>query len=361
MVPSVPNLDGLIALAGQDGVDIRPTLLRVLTDLYVQKRRHSEAEEHRYTELALSLLGGVDTATRTAVARKLAPYRQAPYPVMRRLARDVIEVAEPVLRQASCLREDDLLGVIKDFGDRHAAAIEARNIDNDATEPADAPGQTNEMPAGSDSRAFGDHQAVTPRRALPRYAPTRLGRTFLNAGAAERRALLAQIERDSLAVAPGALPITSQGAVGELETAALQRRPEAFAGTLERVLRISADTASRIVDDPGGEPVVVAAKALAVPADVLVRILLLLNPRVGHSVERVFSLADVHERLSVQAARTLVASWQSAHAHEMATMEYRPLHWDDERTRGRHELAPHLGRRAAAEQRVANSEAANSE
>ena len=34
-----PKLEGLDSLARRDGVDIQPTLLRVLTDLYVQKAR----------------------------------------------------------------------------------------------------------------------------------------------------------------------------------------------------------------------------------------------------------------------------------------------------------------------------------
>ena len=72
MLPTLPNLDGLIGLARQDGVDVRPTLLRVLTDLYVQKPAHTREEEHRFTELTLSLLTGVDVPARVAVARKLA-------------------------------------------------------------------------------------------------------------------------------------------------------------------------------------------------------------------------------------------------------------------------------------------------
>ena len=39
------------------GVDIRPTLLRVLTDHYLHRRIHSPDEERHYTELALRLLG----------------------------------------------------------------------------------------------------------------------------------------------------------------------------------------------------------------------------------------------------------------------------------------------------------------
>ena len=36
-----PTSNGLVELANRDGVDIRPTLLRVVTDLYVQKPSHS--------------------------------------------------------------------------------------------------------------------------------------------------------------------------------------------------------------------------------------------------------------------------------------------------------------------------------
>ena len=37
------------------GVDIRPTLLRAMVDLYVQKQTHTEQEEQQFTKLALRL------------------------------------------------------------------------------------------------------------------------------------------------------------------------------------------------------------------------------------------------------------------------------------------------------------------
>ena len=104
---TLPNLDGLIGLARRDGVDVRPTLVRVLTDLYVQKSAHTRDEEHRYTELTLWLLAGVDIPTRAAVAKKLAAHGQAPRAVLRRLARDVFEVAEPVLKGSAVLRSEE--------------------------------------------------------------------------------------------------------------------------------------------------------------------------------------------------------------------------------------------------------------
>ena len=72
------SLDSLVDLACRDGVDIRPTLLRVLTDLYVQKPAHSSEEERHYTELALRLIDSVDLATRVTIAKKLGAYAGAP-------------------------------------------------------------------------------------------------------------------------------------------------------------------------------------------------------------------------------------------------------------------------------------------
>src|SRR5437588_11486279 len=121
-----PKLEGLDSLARRDGVDIRPTLVRVLTDLYVQKPAHGAEEERHYTELALRLIDSVDLATRATIAKKLSAYAGAPPAVARRLARDVIEVAEPILRHSRALTAADLEAVVCDFGASHAAILAER-------------------------------------------------------------------------------------------------------------------------------------------------------------------------------------------------------------------------------------------
>lgn len=84
--PSASNpLDSLVDLACRDGVDIRPTLLRVVTDLYVQKPNHSAEEETQFVELALGLIEAVDPQTRAVVATTLAGYTAAPAAVLRKL------------------------------------------------------------------------------------------------------------------------------------------------------------------------------------------------------------------------------------------------------------------------------------
>ncbi len=354
---TLPNLDGLIGLARRDGVDVRPTLVRVLTDLYVQKSAHSRDEEHRYTELTLWLLAGVDIPTRAAVAKKLAAYGQAPRAVVRRLARDVFEVAEPVLKGSAVLTSEDLLAVIRDFGPRYAGAIGARDRpDAPAADPPAERSAVEAVAAGSDDavadRASPEVQAGEPSDAgadladpvVDKPEPAGIGEYFLHAGSSERRLLLANLEDGTLGASEKTFAAVSEDAIRRLEAAAMQRRPDEFVRELELSLRIPAHRAREIVRDDTGEPIVVAAKALQMPSDILLRVLLFLNPVIGHSVERVFALVNLYDQLSAEAALHLVSSWQNALPTERRTARYQPLHWNDETRGARQALAQH-GRR----------------
>src|SRR5258705_11121684 len=86
-----PGFDGLMTLSRREGVDIRPTLLRVLTDLYVQASAHSDDEERQFVELTSRLIDEVDDATRAVVRARLAIYPGTPAEVLKRL-----RVAPPI-------------------------------------------------------------------------------------------------------------------------------------------------------------------------------------------------------------------------------------------------------------------------
>src|ERR1700710_1650731 len=83
--PLFPCFDGLMTLSRREGVDIRPTLLRVLTDLYVQARAHSDDEARQFVELTSRLIDQVDDATRAAVRARLAIYPGTPAEIARKL------------------------------------------------------------------------------------------------------------------------------------------------------------------------------------------------------------------------------------------------------------------------------------
>src|SRR3974390_458201 len=83
--PLFPGFDGLMTLSRREGVDIRPTLLRVLTDLYVQASAHSADDTRQFVELTSRLIDEVDDATRAAVRARLAIYPGTPAEILGKL------------------------------------------------------------------------------------------------------------------------------------------------------------------------------------------------------------------------------------------------------------------------------------
>jgi len=305
--PTFASLEGLLEPSRREGFDIRPTLLRVLTDLYVQGRVHTPEDESHYTELALRLIDAVDVAARAAAAAQLAEHADAPRAVILRLARDVIEVAEPILRFSSRLAAAELQAIARECGPAHAAIIAAR------TQVVPRPSS----PGGEPSRlAAGDAD--------------KLCETFFAADAAERRLILTNL--DYAAAAPASPPIAGPSTVSRLETAALAHNPDAVTRELARVLGVSQRLARRIVEDELGHPLLVAAKALRFPADVLQRMLLFINPQVGQSVQRVFELASLYQAMPQKAALRLLTIWRAADPADGRIARERSLH--ARRTRG---------------------------
>lgn len=283
--PASPPLDGLFDLACRDGVDIRPTLLRVLTDLYVQKPSHTAYEETQYVELALGLIQSADEPTRTAVIASLRNYAAAPKAIMAAL------------------------------GETHAA-------------PAPRP----MAEAMQDiAQAMAQEMARRPAEPVDEPASDDLADLFFAAPASERRLILANLD-----VVGGTRlrPLAAaHETVAQLEMSALQRNPDAFGRTLMRDLGLERRLAERIVHDESGEALVIVAKAIGMKAAVLQRILLFLNPAIGQSIERVYDLANLFDELSVQAAAHMLSTWCKPVTRKQPV--HAPLLYDDERRRAR--------------------------
>src|ERR1700759_4154558 len=94
--PLFPGFDGLMTLSRREGVDIRPTLLRVLTDLYVQSEMHSADEQRQFVELTSRLIDQVDDATRAAVRARLSIYPDAPLEILSKLGLRPAPAEQPV-------------------------------------------------------------------------------------------------------------------------------------------------------------------------------------------------------------------------------------------------------------------------
>jgi hypothetical protein len=301
-----PAFDGLLDLAQHDGVDIRPTLLRVITDGYIQNAMPTQEDERQYAELATRLLEETDITARAAVAVRLAHHPKAPRAVVQILARDVLEVAEPILRHSCGLTPADCEAIIRECGPFHAAIIAERG----------------RIPAASEVMVTQPDPVPEPSNS----GAVELCELFFSADAPERRLILLNLDyatpqpHEAHAVPPRA-------DIWRLEMAALRHQSEVVIRELENALGISNGQACRIVNDELGEPIVAAAKAIDMPSEVLQRVLLFLNPKIGQSVDRVYELATLHSEISADAAHRLIAIFREADAAEQTRSRRTPPAW----------------------------------
>jgi hypothetical protein len=294
--PLFPGFDGLMTLSRREGVDIRPTLLRVLTDLYVQANAHTSDEERHFVELTSRLIDAVDDATRAAVRARLAVYPGTPAGVLKKLG----------LTPAG-------------FGQSASAAPEI-HLAASRSEPSPVSRQPELLPAST--------LAMQPKDAAE------ITSMFSRASASERALILHNLHEAPLR-ASARIPVArAKRAIETLEMAAFAADLENFTLELGDSLILPWRVAGEIVNDPGGEPLACATKALNMPLPVFQRILLFLKPEFGSSVHTVYRLSRLYERLSERSALVMLAAWRGA-TMAVTRAKFRPGLYDDESSRAR--------------------------
>lgn len=294
--PLFPGFDGLITLSRREGVDVRPTLLRVLTDLYVQAKSHSGDEERQFVELASRLIDQVDDATRAAVKARLAIYPATPDPIMRKLG-------------LSAAQEGRRIPLAREIPAPPAAPAPART-------PTDA------------ELRMASNMSMQPKDAAEIHD------MFFRAKGAERALILHNLAETPLKAAPRIPTARAKRAIETLEMAAFAGDAENFALELGESLILPARVAAQIVDDPGGEALAVAARALDMPSPVFQRILLFFKPEIGTSVTTVYRLSRLYDRVSERAALVMLAAWRGS-TLAMTRAKYQSSLYDGERQRAR--------------------------
>ncbi|QOZ35453.1 DUF2336 domain-containing protein [Bradyrhizobium sp. CCBAU 53421] len=285
-----------MTLSRREGVDIRPTLLRVLTDLYVQASAHSADEERQFVELTSRLIDEVDDATRAAVRARLAIYPATPARIM------------------------DKLGL--------------RRVGPDQPLPADAPAS---VPAPSASQARIPTEAELRMAASLAMRPNdaaEISDMFFAASAKERAQILHNLQETPLKAAARIPAARAARAIHILEMAAFAEDIDNFTRELGEALILPSRIAAEVVNDPGGEPLACAMRALDVSSAAFQRILMFLNPEAGSSVNYVYRLSRLYDRLSERSALVMLAAWRGS-TMAVARAKYRSSLYDDERHRVR--------------------------
>ena len=297
-----PGFDGLMTLSRREGVDIRPTLLRVLTDLYVQTPSHSVDEERQFVELASRLIDQVDDATRTVVSARLSIYPRTPQALADKLM--LRGAGRPLTRPAPVPPPDIA-----------APSLQAEHPETPtATTLSMQPGEASE-----------------------------LNSLFFAADANERILILRNLDTSPLRAASRTDARRAGRAVATLEQMALEADLIGFAGELADVLILPTRMARQIVEDPGGEALACALRAISMPGESFERVLLFLDPELGASVNRVYRLSRLYDVLSERVALIMLAAWRGATV-ATSRVRHQPVLHDDERQRAR--AAPAQGRPA---------------
>jgi Uncharacterised protein conserved in bacteria (DUF2336) len=294
--PMFPGFDGLMTLSRREGVDIRPTLLRVLTDLYVQASAHSADEERQFVELTSRLIEEVDDATRAVVRARLAIYPGTPAEVLRKLG------LKPLTLNARVpLAQEIPASPSAPPPVRTPTEAQLRMASNLSMQPKDA-AEINDM--------------------------------FFAASASERALILHNLSETPLKASARIPAARASRAIETLEMAAFAEDVENFTLELGEALILPARVAAQVVSDPGGEPLACAAKALDMPSPVFQRVLLFLNPEFGCSVNNVYRISRLYDRLSERSALIMLAAWRGS-TMAVTRAKYRPALYDDERNRAR--------------------------
>ncbi|WP_441234905.1 DUF2336 domain-containing protein [Bradyrhizobium sp. 930_D9_N1_4] len=291
-----PGFDGLMSLSRREGVDVRPTLLRVLTDLYVQSPTHSDDEQRQFIALATRLIDQVDDATRSSVKAKLAIYPQTPVPVLQKLG--LVAAQE---------------------GRRVPLAREIRSAPQ-ASSPAPEPTEAEQRMAAN--------MAMQPKEAAEIHD------MFFRADASQRALILHNLAQTPLKAAPRIPTVRARRAIQILEMAAIANDVENFTYELGDSLILPSRVAAQIVDDAGGEALAIAARALDMPSPNFQRILLFFKPEIGNSVDTVYRLSRLYDRLDDRSALVMLAAWRGSTLAVTRAKYQSSLH-DGERQRAR--------------------------
>ena len=350
------KLHALIELAREPSSERRRELLREVTDLFLAQPAEGldPAQAALFDEVMQRIAGEMEEAVRVELSRRLAPTSAALPRLLADLGGDAIAVAEPVLRQATGLPEDDLLALARTHGQEHLKAISRRTMVPESVSEAivergdDATlGVLLRNEGAAFSRAASEaavdrahaspalHAAVVERRSLPADL---LNEMYFIVEARLRAKIMArnaeldpqQLEaalsagRKRLEARDGAVPpdlaeaeahIEALIAKGELTPKMLVRflRDGArtrFTAALARMADIDFATAHRILEGRRVDALAIACKAAGFDRALFLTFVVLMLDTGENALGRAHEYGDLYNQLSAEAASRAIRFWR---------------------------------------------------
>jgi hypothetical protein len=322
---TTPELHGLLAIAQEEGLDMKPVLLRVLVDLDVGVANHTADEALQFREIASQMIPHVDEQTALVVACKLAAYPNTPPTLAESFIARADDSARITLGDAVWLPRHSMVNHAADADRLLAAAVAARaDLDaslmrlllsrDEAVIDVTLAGNTavalphdvkDELLArGRDEPAIATAMLARPDltgadRAVHFAAADRAARNHI-IDEAMRLSQISGRNRQQRR-APDAL-------VSALENAAVSRDERSFLTVLALGLGTSPAKAEILLADRSGESLAIALAALGIDDETATRIFMFRDPLIGHSTQRVFALVELMRRVHWAAADRIVTA-----------------------------------------------------
>ncbi|KAB1081384.1 DUF2336 domain-containing protein [Methylobacterium soli] len=320
-VDDAPDLSGLIELSRIEHLDLKPVILRVQTDLFIQAALRDRAAAGAFEALACGLIPTVDDETAAIVARKLSPFAGTPESVLVRLAARGGAVRDIVVAQAPRLTPP-VIAAARSDGTEIGAALAARS-DLSRSTLADLTARND---AEIDRALAGNEQAplrgeslaqlVARARKAPDLAQALLARPDLEPdevvplylhATPERREALAAAVAATAALRPCPPAPREAGAI--LTGLSAAQDVPGFIAALADLLDLDQGFLGAAPDPSARyDLLTLALRAAGLHEEEAVYVFLTLNESVARSAERVFELVRLFRTVPRPAARDLLSA-----------------------------------------------------
>jgi len=350
------KLHDLIALAREPSSDRRRELLREITDLFLAQPAEAmdPAQAALFDEVMQRIASEMEATVRAELARRLAPAPAALPRLLNDLGGDEIAVAEPVLRQASGFRDEDLLRLARSKGQDHLRAISQREVVPEAVSEAivergddttlgvllrnEGAALSRQASEAAVDRAQANpelHAAVVERKSLP---PDLLNEMYFVVEAQLRARIMArnaeidpqaleaalQVGRRRLADRDGVSPpdlaeaethvemLRQKGELTPKVLAGFLRKGEhtRFTVALARLADIEFHTAQRILDGQRVDPLAIVCKAAGFDRALFLTFVVLMLNSDANALGRAQEYGDLYTQLSPDAASRAIRFWR---------------------------------------------------
>ncbi|MCP1337656.1 DUF2336 domain-containing protein [Futiania mangrovi] len=348
------DVASLVELSRDRAEDARSELAQHLVRFATADAALSDDEWRLLDDILVRLIGHMETTLRRTLSERVADMEMPPAQILRALAFDEAEVAQPVLSRGQGLSDVDLVDIVRRLTVEHRMAVaERRNISAPVSAALVEQGEAPVVRTLLENRSArisrstfrricrtseGDadlQKLMIARQDAPRnlladlfwavaseYRRKILDRFDLDLEVLKRRFqegaedALYELQADPVAAAAVNTlrdqPVYGQSGADALATAIRSGRIEAVVDAVARTARVSRETARRMAHDESGEALALLAKSLGMQKTQFVQLFLALD-RVRGGAPKPFSHADnlgrLFDQIKWEGAEFLMRYW----------------------------------------------------